>query len=514
MAEGVSCSPYIVERIVKTSGHDLRKLLMLLQFWTQGSSTDNICIKDACVVESLKVPQSNKQNPNLVNCLLQLDGCPQVPATRIHAADKKLTNDELNPIESEYEQEPRNDLEKFNSGICHKPGSSENSKKRSLDSDWLYAHDCQHRVLPLLIPSTQPCQLTITVASCLEDTTKEVAALTDNEVAQWSRHRFDMLKAKEEADFQARKVLRKLQAAARKELNARLLRAEAEAESEGFSFMKLMLSPYDSPAAQAASNECSKDSLSFLQAHERSSSEERDGDFAPACSLLEGDMREQHLSGVMTNGLTHEDEECMNLLPVPDMNPRSSSEIGWTILGHDCTPGLRSDVSISDRIDLGGSSSQQGTDLPVAIAQAGSQSAVGSSALLGLEDVSVHKPLTQGELDLTPIPIDNLTIHHDVETQYSAAEQSCNQDTSLEDRILTLASTKMEQLWSQLRSLPLRKSISPELDVNILLEGVLQDLSACDFLSSRTASASKVFALSLYWFRNLVSNFLKKINPN
>lgn len=487
MAEGVSCSPYIVEHIVKTSGHDLRKLLMLLQFWTQGSPTDNIYLKEACTVEVPKVVHSNKQNPNLVNCLLQLDGCPQVPATRIHAADKKLTNEELNIIEAEYVCDEQNDFKELNSGFCEKPGSSENAKKRPLDSDWLYAHDCQHRVLPLLIPNSQLCQVAATVASYLEDASKEVMASTDNEVAQWSRHRFDELKAKQEAELQARKALRKLQAATRKEMNAR--------QSEGFSFMKLMQSSYNSPAAQTASHECIKDTLSLLQGLERSSSEEREGDFAP-----EGDMREQHVSGVITNGLIHEDEECMNLLPVPYVNPRSSSEIGWTILGHTCIPGLHSDASISDTIDLGGKSSQQSIDLPVATAKAGSQCtyfAVESSVPFGLEDVSVHKPLTQRELELTPVPIENLTIHHDVETQSSAGEQSCNQGASLEDRILNLASTKMEQLWSQLRSLQLPKSITPELDTNILLDGVLQDLSACDFLSSRTASASKVFAFSL-----------------
>jgi hypothetical protein len=223
MAEGVSCSPYIVEHIVKTSDHDLRKLLMLLQFWTQGSLSDTKYLKDASAVENPRGSQSNKQNPNLINCLLQLDGCPQVPATRIHAADKKLSNEELNSAESDHDcndQKPRNDSKKSNTGICQEPGSSKNSKKRSLDSSWLYAHDSQHRVLPLLIPNTEPCKVTAMVSSCLEDGSQKVMAMVDHKISQWARHRFDLLQAKEDAQFEARKALRKLQAAARKEAKA------------------------------------------------------------------------------------------------------------------------------------------------------------------------------------------------------------------------------------------------------------------------------------------------------
>jgi len=496
MAEGVSCSPYIVEHIVKTSGHDIRKLLMLLQFWTQGTPADNIYLKDTCAVENPKVPHTSKQNPNLVNCLLQLDCCPQVPATRIHAAENKLFNEEPNTIEARTEQKSRNEVRKVISGSCQRPDSSGNSQNRSLDSDWLYAHDCQHRVLPLLMPDPEPCRLTATVAGCLEDTRKEIMKLTDKEIAHWSRCRFDKLKAKEEADSQARKILRKLQAAARKEMNARA--------SEGFSFMKLMQSSYDSPAAQTASNECIKDTLSLLQEHERSSSEEREADFAPAC---EGDMDEEH--GVITNGLTtHENEDCMNLLHVPDLNPQGPIENGWTILGHYYTPGIHSDVSIPDPIALGNKSPQQIIALPDVTATTDSLFDEDISAPSGLEDLSVHKSLTQGELDATPIPIDNLTIHHDVEIQSIVAEKSFYQVEILEDTILDLTTMKMEQLWSQLRSSQAQESINPEIDSNILLEGVLQDLSACDFLSSRTASAFKVFASSLSFLVSILNSFV------
>lgn len=492
MAEEVSCSPYMVENIVKTSGHDLRKLLMLLQFWTQESPADDICLEDACAVENPKMSHSNKQNSNLVNCLLQLDGCPQVPATRIHAAEKKLFNDELNPVEPEREQYPRNALAQSNIGICHNLGLSENCK-RSLDSDWLYAHDCQHRVLPILMPSTEPCQLTVTIASYLEDTSKAVIALADQAVAQWSHQRFVMLKAKEESDFQARKALRKLQAAARKELNGR--------PSEGFSFMKLIQSSYDSPAALTASNECMKDSLAILQDPESSSSEERESDLMS----LE-DSRDHHMSDVVTNGFTCEIVECTNPIPVPDMNLRSSSDTGWTTDGLDCIPGSRPDVLIPDRVDLGGNISLRSRESSVAATEAGSQHAAGGSAHLGLEDFTVHVP--QREPHSSPIPINSLTTNLDVGTQLNAAEQSCNQDASLDHRLLFSASSKIEQVWSEMRKLQLRRPMSPDLGANILLEGVLQDLSACDYLSSRSTSASKVFPFSRYWFVDLILNLL------
>jgi hypothetical protein len=481
MAEGVSCSPYIVEHIVKTSDHDLRKLLMLLQFWTQGSLSDTKYLKDASAVENPRGSQSNKQNPNLINCLLQLDGCPQVPATRIHAADKKLSNEELNSAESDHDcndQKPRNDSKKSNTGICQEPGSSKNSKKRSLDSSWLYAHDSQHRVLPLLIPNTEPCKVTAMVSSCLEDGSQKVMAMVDHKISQWARHRFDLLQAKEDAQFEARKALRKLQAAARK---------EAKAASESFSFTKLIQSSYDSPVAKSASNECIKDTMSLLEGHEYSSSEEREGDF-----VQDEDMCELRLSGVNTSGPTIGNEEPMKL------NTRRSLETEWMISGHNCTPGLDPDVPSSDVINLAVKSSQRSVDLPVATVEAGSQFSIESSVPSRNEEACVHTPLTEGEQDLNPVPIDNLTIHNDVEIPSNADEEPPNQGASLEHRILNLASSMMEERWSVLRSLQLNTSITPDLDANILLDDILHDLSACDFLSSRTALASQVFIFSLF----------------
>lgn len=486
MAEGVSCSPYIVEHIVKTSDHDLRKLLMLLQFWTQESPSDTKYLKGPNAVENLRELHTSDQNPNLVNCLLQLDGCPQVPATRIHASDKDLSLEELNIIGSDYDcndENPTNDSEKSNTSIFHEPDSSENLK-RSLDSNWLYAHDCQHRVLPLLFSYTEPCVLTARVSSCLEDFNRDVTARINHEVAQWSRRRFNFLQAKEDAEFQARKALRKLQAAARK---------EAKAVSEGFSFTKLIHSSYDSPVARSASNECIKDTLSLLEGHESSSSEEREGDLAH-----DEDMCELRQSGVNTNGPTLENEECMKL------NPQSSLETEWMMRGQNCTPGIDSDVPFSDVLNLGVNSSLQSVDLPVATAEAGSQSThlpVESSGPLQIEGACVFAPLKGEETDLNPVPIANLTVHNDVENPSSAGDQSYEHGESLERRILNLASSMMEERWSELRSLPARmqlnKSISPDLDANILLDDVLHDLSACDFLSSRAASASKVLIISL-----------------
>ncbi|KAG0630572.1 hypothetical protein M758_1G188600 [Ceratodon purpureus] len=476
MAEGVSCSPYIVEHIVKNSDHDLRKLLMLLQFWTQGSPSDTKYLKDASSVENPRVLHSTKHDPNLVNCLLQLDGCPQVPATRIHAADKKLSSEKLNSIESDYdcnEQKPRNDSMDSNAGICEEPGSSENSKKRSLDSYWLYAHDCQHRVLPLLFPNTEPCRVTAEISGCLEDGNQKVMAMIDHEISQWSRHRFDLLQAKEDAEFEARKALRRLQAAARREAKA----------SENFSFTKLIQSSYDSPVARSASNECIKDTLSLLEGHESSSSEEREVDI-----VHDEDMCELRLSGVKTFGPTLENEECVKL------NARRSLETEWVISGPNCTLGLDSDVPASCVINLGVNSSQQSVDLPVPIAEAGSQSThlpKESSVPLRIEEACLYTPLKDEKLDLNPVPTANLAIHNDVEIPLNAGEESCKPDSSLEHKILNLASSEMEERWSALRSLQLNTSITPGLDTNILLDDVLHDLSACDFLSCRAAAASK-----------------------
>lgn len=490
MAEGVLCSPDIVEHIVKTSDHDLRKLLMLLQFWTQGSPSDYKYLKDVGAVEGLLPAQTNKQNPNLVNCLLQLDGCPRVPATRIDTADRLLISGELNNIKL------RNNLE--NVGLRQEPDSRKRRRNMFLDSDRLYAYDCQHRILPLLFPFTVSCQLTTMVSKRLEDANQKVRKMVDFEVDVWSRHRFDELKSIADAQSRARKALQKLQGAPRMENGKPCMKP-----SNGFSFMKLMQGSYDSPDAQTASNECTKDTLCLLQEHQRSSSEEREDDMTPACSSHDPDMPAMLPAGVITNNAGFQYDEHPKLLPSPGFDTlctRSLPEVEGLLRGHESTIRLHSGVTHPIMFDLGTNSVQPSVDISDATASQPTNFTVQSVVPLGLQEVSVNRPVEESKLDLTVIPVDNLTIHHDLETSTSAGEQAREPDVTLECKIFKLTKAVMECTWSELRSLPLKKQFPLEMDdsASVLLNDILEDLSSCDFLSSRTASAVKVFFVSLY----------------
>lgn len=490
MAEGVSCSPDIVEHIVKTSDHDLRKLLMLLQFWTQGSPSDSKYWKDISAVEGSLSAQTNKQNPNLVNCLLQLDGCPRVPATRIHTADRLLIDEELNNIK------PKNNSEMV--GICQEPDPRNIREGMCLDSDRLFAYDCQHRILPLLFPCTVSCQLTTMVSKRLEDANQKVREMVDFEVNVWSRHRFDELKSIADAHSRARKALQKLQAAARKDENGK----SCIKPSNGFSFMKLMQGSYDSPDAQTASNECTKDTLCLLQEHHRSSSEEREDDLTPACLSHDQDRPAMHPARAIRNYAGFQYDEHPKLLPPLDSDTLctgSLPDVEGLLRGHECIPGLHFSVTHPIMADLGADSVQQSVNVSDATASQSTNFAVQSIVPSGLQEVSVNRPVEESKPDLTTIPIDNLTIHHDVETSTCAGEHSHIPDLPLEFKILNLTSAVMEYTWSELRSLPLKKHFTLDMDngASILLDDILDDLSSCDFLSSRTTSAFKHVEVSV-----------------
>lgn len=215
------CSPNLVEHIVKASGHDLRKLLMLLQFWSQGLpvGTENL---DCDPV--LEMKQVNRNHiPDLINCLLQLDGCPQVFATT-YESDQKPLFARCSNRAHEIPGESLNST--IDWGNSRRSSSREGESIRKieegiLDPEWLFAYDSQHRVLPLLFSSSQPCQLAIQISEHLKGMGEKAIELVDIAVATWERHRFNELQAKAEEATQARKALRKLQLAARKEASAK-----------------------------------------------------------------------------------------------------------------------------------------------------------------------------------------------------------------------------------------------------------------------------------------------------
>ena len=216
------CSPDIVEHIVQASGHDLRKLLMLLQFWSQGLP---VSTKKLDCDPVLEMKQVNRNHiPDLINCLLQLDGCPQVFATRTHESDQKplFARCSSRAHESPWERlNSRSERGNSRKTSLREGESTRKIEEGVLDPEWLFAYDSQHRVLPLLFSSSQPCKSTIQISEHLKGMGEKAMELADITVATWERHRFNELQAKAEEATQARKALRKLQLAARKEASAK-----------------------------------------------------------------------------------------------------------------------------------------------------------------------------------------------------------------------------------------------------------------------------------------------------
>ncbi|XP_024390189.1 uncharacterized protein [Physcomitrium patens] len=465
MSEGLTCSPDTVEHIVRSSGRDIRKLLMLLQFWSQGSTSDAEHLKGVSTVGDLRISHINMQSPNLVSCLLQLDGCPQFPASRIHAAS--MLADEHTSNDSE---EVCHGKKLRTESICKDHVSRKRFDRRSLDSDLLYAHDCQHRVLPLLFPDTEACQLTVMVFKRLKDAGQDIMMMIDYFVSKWSRIRFDVLKSKSETEFRVLNSERNLHSAARKE--------------DG----KL--------CSRGGSNKCMANMISLLQENERSCSGEREDYFISAGSSDDHDMCDVHLTSEPSDGIDLEDDEWIRFLPVLNMNTLSSTKTEWIPRRRKCSPASQASRSPSSMAGLGVVSSPLSVDISAVTAEAYSQTtnlALEGSFPLRLGRVDAHTPVEEVALNLTPNSGGNLAMHPVLKTPSDLGKQSYSYGASLEHFILSVAHFMMEKTWSEVRSLQPETFPSNNLDSTTLLDDVLHDLSACDLLSRRAAVASKTF---------------------
>lgn len=228
----MACSPGLLEDIVKANGYDLRKLLMLLQFWSQGIPVDTHRLEGYSHVVSHTVSEEpviakQRKETDLLHCLMQLDGCPQVPVGEELGPNQKISFSHCGSrhglLVASSDQSPSGYSGKLTGkslkiDVDREEREEEGTKfERQLDTDWLFECDSQHRVLPCLFPANKPCLLTHSVFEHLKAVGQRADDSVDFAAATWSRYRVDDLQAKADAASQARKAAKKLQAAARKE---------------------------------------------------------------------------------------------------------------------------------------------------------------------------------------------------------------------------------------------------------------------------------------------------------
>ncbi|BBN03992.1 ATPase family AAA domain-containing protein 5 [Marchantia polymorpha subsp. ruderalis] len=193
IAEGVACSPWMVDRLVGSCHNDIRKVMMALQFWKQ----------DDCPSPKSSLQRNMSSESSFDNF--------EDPRVRSVGEGREGTRRNLSLSRP------------FSSGILNlnekvAPVLSETNAFRQWDADarYLFELDIHHIVLPDLFTSNFPCLLSLEVAGKINSAVSELEKLETMAAVKDAEEQGLVIQAKLDAAEAERKALRRAKDALRR----------------------------------------------------------------------------------------------------------------------------------------------------------------------------------------------------------------------------------------------------------------------------------------------------------
>ncbi|KAL3684222.1 hypothetical protein R1sor_002244 [Riccia sorocarpa] len=155
IAEGVACSPWMVNRLVESCRCDIRKLIMALQFWKQDACSSPVSIEDttpcASIDSDTKDIITGSGNENCSEARRRLS---------LRRPDPNVNCLSFPAGESENK--------------CLTEGAGGVFSQWDLNARYLYDLDAHHTVLPQVFSTSDPCALSLNVAGKISGAVTEL----------------------------------------------------------------------------------------------------------------------------------------------------------------------------------------------------------------------------------------------------------------------------------------------------------------------------------------------------